>query len=102
LLPAFAFAFPCLAVFVFIKAFFLQAEESFKGLRRKLPKTKQEFNWQASACNPFAAACCLQTQQPAVFCTLFSYSAPIHLCNAFAEGLVEALAGPRAYRAHAY
>jgi hypothetical protein len=23
-----------------------QAEESFKGLRRKLPKTKQEFNWQ--------------------------------------------------------
>jgi len=25
---------------------FQQAEESFKGLRRKLPKTKQEFNWQ--------------------------------------------------------
>jgi len=24
----------------------VQAEESFKGLRRKLPKTKQEFNWQ--------------------------------------------------------
>lgn len=27
----------------------LQAEESFKGLRRKLPKTKQEFNWQVLA-----------------------------------------------------
>jgi hypothetical protein len=25
-----------------------QAEESFKGLRRKLPKTKQEFNWQVT------------------------------------------------------
>jgi len=25
---------------------FQQAEESFKSLRRKLPKTKQEFNWQ--------------------------------------------------------
>jgi hypothetical protein len=26
----------------------MQAEESFKGLRRKLPKTKQEFNWQVT------------------------------------------------------
>ena len=26
----------------------VQAEESFKSLRRKLPKTKQEFNWQVS------------------------------------------------------
>jgi hypothetical protein len=33
----------------------LQAEESFKGLRRKLPKTKQEFNWQVLA----RAACAL-------------------------------------------
>lgn len=33
----------------------LQAEESFKGLRRKLPKTKQEFNWQVLA----RAACVL-------------------------------------------
>jgi len=26
----------------------VQAEDSFKSLRRKLPKTKQEFNWQVS------------------------------------------------------
>ncbi len=38
----------------------LQAEESFKGLRRKLPKTKQEFNWQV-----FARAACARALSPA-------------------------------------
>jgi hypothetical protein len=77
----------------------LQAEESFKGLRRKLPKTKQEFNWQVRRLCRFFALCGISFGAAASRCC-HHVSSPFWL-PALSAGPVQAFARARADGTHA-
>jgi hypothetical protein len=77
----------------------MQAEESFKGLRRKLPKTKQEFNWQVMSCLAFCNRCFRDAYLAPKYRLRGVSALPL---RHFIAGAVPALSRARAHGAYAH